>query len=1046
MKRSLQILAWVLVATWTAEAAHIYVKDERKTYSGVCTISAGQSEIWHVQPGGELVVNNNSSGNWYIEIISRNPSALWLEGGTVSAGTLALRGPYSTFCQYSGTMTLTQNLIADAGTVELYDGVCNATIHFRNCTNGATLKLLGGTLKAPSVYGNNMDKAEIVFLAADAYCFTGGTDQQTCFAITTTTPINQAPKSIRIAGTPVSGCAYALVNGLADDTFVTGCETTVPEGWQLLRRGRQLLLVESASLAVATAIWTGAAGDGNPRTPGNWTCANGDGEMLEGVLPSINTTATVPAGTTNFSVPADKVISLGALRFLDTTYTLNADADWSGIAPGLVAKFPAKIDVKGNRLKLSTEPVVTATDLTTPGGALHVTFLNGSNLAGGANSSPAGLIDDNPTSNGRFLSGEFKGCTIDYDFGEGLERVVRAARFYCGDGKRCPKDLTIYGTMVDPATAEDGDWTQIVTWTNPAMAVNGWSGYLGFTNETAYRGYRLKINDNVSSDEYGDYLEFYELELVKNVPGTASEITSTTVAGETAAVDLTAPGGAVSVNYLNGSGIAGGATSSPAGLVDNNPTGNGRFLSGQFKGCQIIYDFGANQSRVVRGVRFYCTSLARSPKDVVVSGTMANPTTAAEADWTPIASRTGLALCNPGWTGYQVLDNETAYRAYRLTISDNISGDEYGDYLEFYEMELVENVPTPGELHYIVPAGKELQNATTLLSGSLKVVKEGAGSMTAGRYNQTFVGGMELTGGTSYASGWGSDHRWGPSGGTITVGTNAVFELQGQPRFTDYYFVLNGGTLKNSTSATQTHWQFEGVKRIRLGANSTIDFSKGYSLMDCVVSGSNKTYGPTMLDLQENTLTVNFFTDSNNFCYFSNTTATRGTFELYGSIGFIGGAFMGPETTFDLHGYITPEVDVHVGTYICRTTSGSSGRNFDVYVYECFKPLTDMFWGCILKNGVTLDLSERTGAWNVKGTFHTAEKTTVQFEDNATIYIDLGSREVKTDDQIVAWDETTKPSNLATLKFKPMPKSKYAFAKSDTGVYVLNSGLVIYVR
>ena len=55
MKRSLQILAWVLVATWTAEAAHIYVKDEKKTYSGVCTISAGQSEIWHVQPGGELV-------------------------------------------------------------------------------------------------------------------------------------------------------------------------------------------------------------------------------------------------------------------------------------------------------------------------------------------------------------------------------------------------------------------------------------------------------------------------------------------------------------------------------------------------------------------------------------------------------------------------------------------------------------------------------------------------------------------------------------------------------------------------------------------------------------------------------------------------------------------------------------------------------------------------------------------------------------------------------------------------------------------------------
>ncbi len=1020
-------------------AAHIYVKDERKTYNGICTISAKESEIWHVQPGGELVVNNNSSGNWYIEIINRNPSALWLEGGTVSAGTLALRGSYSTFCQFSGTMTLTQNLIADAGTVELYDGVCNATIHFRNCTNGATLKLLGGTLKAPSVYGANMEKAEIVFEAVDAYRFTGGADQQSCFAITATTPITQAPKSIRIAGTPVSGSVYALVNGLADDTFFTACTTSVPEGWQLVRRGCQLLLAEPASFAVATATWTGAAGDGNPRTPGNWTCANSAGETIEGALPGLNTTATVPAGTTNFSFPFDKVISIGELRFLGDTYTLNADADWSGIASGLVMKFPAKIDVNGHRLNLSVEPVVTATDLTTPSGAIYVTYLNGSGLAG--NSSPTGLIDDNPTANGRFLVGNFHGCMIDYDFGDGQERVVRGARFYCGDGKRCPKDLTIYGTMVDPATAEEGDWTQIVTWANPAMTAMGWSGYLGFTNETAYRGYRLKINDNVSSDQYGDYLEFYELELVKNVPGTASEITSGTTGGP-AAVDLTAPGGAVSVIYLNGSGLAGGATSSPAGLIDNNVTSSGRFLSGQFKGCQIVYDFGANQSRVVRGARFLCPSAARSPKGLTVSGTMANPATAAEGDWTPIASRSGLALCSPGWSGYLVLDNETGYRAYRLTINDNVSGDEYGDYLEFYEMELVENVPSPGELHYVVPEGKELQNTAALLSGSLKVVKEGAGSMTAGRYNQTFTGGMELLGGTSYVGGWGTDHRWGPSGGTITVGTNAVFELQGQPLLTDYFFVLNGGTLKNSTSAVRTHWQFEGVKRICVGADSTIDFAKGYSLMDYV----NNAYGPTSLDLQGHNLTVKSVLGGSDYCYFSNTTATRGTVTLYGALGFIGGPFMGPETTLDLYGYISPEVDVHVGTYICRTTSGSSERNFDVYVYECFKPLTDMFWGCVLKNGATLDLSERAEAWNVKGTFHTAEKTTVQFEDNATIYIDLGSRKVRSNDQVVAWDETTKPSNLATLKFRPMPKSKYIFVKKETGIYTFGNGLVIYIR
>ena len=352
-----------------------------------------------------------------------------------------------------------------------------------------------------------------------------------------------------------------------------------------------------------------------------------------------------------------------------------------------------------------------------------------------------------------------------------------------------------------------------------------------------------------------------------------------------------------------------------------------------------------------------------------------------------------------------------------------------------------------GELLVDVPQGVTLNNAgndVKALDGTLKLVKIGPGtigSIIAG--NQTYTGGTEIRGGTLTASGWGTDHRWGAANSTITVGTNSVFELEGMVNFNDYTIVLDGGTLQNSKTsrAWGDPWHLNAVKSIRVDSNSTINFSKAYSLMNY----ANDQYGPTTLDLQKNTLTVNFTEEEPEYCYFSSTTATRGTLELHGRFGFIGGDFMGPETTFDLYGSISPEADIHIGTYICRTTSGTSNRDKNVYVYECFKPITDMFWGCVMKNNAVLDLSERTGVWNVKGTYNTECQTTVLFEDNATIYIELGDRVLAQGDQVVGWDDTTKPTNLSTLHFKAVSGSKYHFEKAATGVYVAR-GLVIVIR
>lgn len=410
------------------------------------------------------------------------------------------------------------------------------------------------------------------------------------------------------------------------------------------------------------------------------------------------------------------------------------------------------------------------------------------------------------------------------------------------------------------------------------------------------------------------------------------------------------------------------------------------------------------------------------------------------------------------------LTQDCDWRGMTVPLNGTITLNGHKLYLKSLEGsgKFTDTVQPGGELVVDVPANQTLTYSGGMkLDGTLKLVKTGAGTLQGSSVNdakfQTFTGGTEILGGTVLASGWGKDYRWGGSGATasttITIGTNGVFELQGNPYFNVYTFVLNGGTLKNSTKYSYDKpWNVRGIKTIRLESDSFLDF-KGYSIMDW--DGKNRNL--TSIDLQGHTLTINFTQPSNNeHCYFSNVTAeSPGTLVFNGPLLLTGGEFNGPKTTLDLYGYMSIENDTHVGTYICRTTDSRSGiadRNVNLYVYERFKPITDKFWGCVLKNGATLDLSEWRAneeweAWNVKGTFgHKLEdKKIVKFEDNATITVDLGTRKLKSGDKVIAWDDATRPADYGALRFKAAARANYAFARSKDGVYVLR-GLVIVVR
>ncbi|MCQ2395981.1 MAG: hypothetical protein MJ249_17010, partial [Kiritimatiellae bacterium] len=245
-----------------AEAAQPHITTA-VSYNGIWSV--GPNFIYHIDPGGSVVVNK-ANGNCYMEILKTSagsPAEVWLEGGTAQAEVLAFRGEYATYFQKSGTLTLTGGgFLIDGGNVVgsrtwLAGGTCNATVNFRN-TVVAEFRMSGAKLIAPTFGGANMDKAKIYFdLTNTAYAVTGDYRTSNHYAIKATTPITQAPKSLTITGTPVSGCAYGLVDGITNDTFFTQTTVSVPAGWEFSRRGGKLLLIESAPLAVKTATWTG---------------------------------------------------------------------------------------------------------------------------------------------------------------------------------------------------------------------------------------------------------------------------------------------------------------------------------------------------------------------------------------------------------------------------------------------------------------------------------------------------------------------------------------------------------------------------------------------------------------------------------------------------------------------------------------------------------------------------------------------------------------------------------------------------------------------
>ena len=371
---------------------------------------------------------------------------------------------------------------------------------------------------------------------------------------------------------------------------------------------------------------------------------------------------------------------------------------------------------------------------------------------------------------------------------------------------------------------------------------------------------------------------------------------------------------------------------------------------------------------------------------------------------------------------------------------------------------------TPSELHIVVPAETTyLVCSGFTLSGTLKLVKEGLGWLGMVHADQTFTGGVLVAEGTAYAplqSHPETRNNWGPVGGTITIVTNATFDLRGNHHFYRKNFILDGGTLANTATMGDNNESANiGVGNVTLVADSYI-----------VVSGANRTYfsqsGATpaeKIDLGGHTLTVStvygnmvhfFLPIENGKMDFVRITSGSAGGYLYVSAGATAGSptlsIDMKDTAFQVGGSLS------VSNYTARYTGGYNRGNAAIKVYGTFTPSAvdnngkDCFHGCEMQGGSFIDLSAKAAGWkNVAGWGGSSAdgNKTITFANNATVGILLGTRNVKSEEKIIDWSSAAPANRDGLTFFGQFANGRRITLKiKDDGLYAPKKGMTLIVK
>ena len=359
------------------------------------------------------------------------------------------------------------------------------------------------------------------------------------------------------------------------------------------------------------------------------------------------------------------------------------------------------------------------------------------------------------------------------------------------------------------------------------------------------------------------------------------------------------------------------------------------------------------------------------------------------------------------------------------------------------------------ELHVDVGDNDTWNNDSIAIMGSVKLVKEGNGTYVAGKANQAYGGGTEISAGVLKIGVNGASNPLGAYNTRVYVATtNAVLDVNGQSNHNNYEFVLNGGILRNTgANVSGGSGQF---KTIRLATNSFFKVSNNWGFI-------GNSWAATELDLAGHELDMEI--PSGHYFFLVNTAISAGRIRVHGYGNGAGSLQTGNSNTSSYYAgskgeNAAPNTDLTVEVplsiyapftvhdYIANYSGAATGNGGTaaLNVRGTFKPSShDFFYGCTMQDGSTIDLSSRTSALPSVSSF-TSGKANLEFAENATVAVKLGDRKVSSRTPVISWSAATKPTNVDTVTFVRADFDRhYSLVRKNDSLYAL-TGFVILVK
>ena len=185
------------------------------------------------------------------------------------------------------------------------------------------------------------DAASTVTLAADTDWRAFGD-----IALSSAVTIDLNGHSLVVSDISADALGARVVNGAPSGAALY--VSVPPLGSKAVATGVAASGVPVVQYGVETAVWTGAAGDGDPLSAGNWRFTDGTGAVVGGRAPDASTAVTIFGGGVDMQVPCGSAFRCASLNVGDCSFA--ADCDWRGLA--VTPTITGTADLNGHALRL----------------------------------------------------------------------------------------------------------------------------------------------------------------------------------------------------------------------------------------------------------------------------------------------------------------------------------------------------------------------------------------------------------------------------------------------------------------------------------------------------------------------------------------------------------------------------------------------------------------------------------------------------------------------------------------------------------------------